>query len=163
MVYLIFILESGSRVQERDVTLGLLYGVPTILLLKPTRSRTLEIEVYQLSGIGLSPKKTHILQVGYSGRVAINIIDNVIVVHHQTTATSLLFDIALNGEMDQQSNVMYHLPLTGGRTIKPCKLKLPSLSYKESTLNCDLCEYNLYIKCRCVKKKNPKSNTAPLC
>lgn len=133
-------LETGTRVQERDVTLGVLYGVPAILLLKPTRSRTLEIEVYLMNGVGLTPKLSHILKVGYSGRVALNIIDNVIIVHHQTTSTSLLFDIALNGEIHGQSDIMYHTPLTTARTIKPCKIKLPSLPIKESSLKCDLCK-----------------------
>lgn len=136
----------GSRVQERDVTLGVLYNVPAILLLKPTRTRTLEIEVYLMNGVGLAPKLSHILQVGYSGRVAINIINNVIVVHHQTSATSLLFDIALNGETGQQSGVVYHSPLTSGRTIKPAKLQLPSLSLKESSLKVDLCKNLLNVQ-----------------
>jgi hypothetical protein len=134
-------LEPGSRVQERDVTLGVLYGVPAILVLKPTKNRTLEIVVFLLNGVGLAPKKSHILKVGYSGRVAINVIDNVIVVHHQTTATSLLFDIALNGEVDPQNkDILLHSPLIPGRTIKPFKLKMPVLTLKESTITCDLCK-----------------------
>lgn len=133
--------SANSRIQERDVTLGLIYGTPAILLLKSTLNRSLEIEVYLMS-VGYSPKMSHSLQVGYSGRVALNIIDNVVIVHHQTTATSLLFDIGLNGEVNQQNKVTYHSPLTAGKPIKPCKLKLPSLSLKESSMNCDLYSVN---------------------
>ena len=117
--------------------------MPSILLLKQTANRTLEILVFLLDGVGLSPRHAHTLRLGYSGRVAINIIDNVIVVHHQTTKTSMLFDIALIGEPHPlDKTIMIHNSLAPGKSIKPCSMKLPSISLKESSVSCDLYSAN---------------------
>lgn len=56
----------------------------------------------------------------------------------QATGTSLLFDIALSGEVDA-NDVTYHSPITPGRPIKPFSLKLPSLSLDGQTKSCELC------------------------
>lgn len=50
----------------------------------------------------------------------------------------MLFDIALNGEVDG-SEVTYHSPITTGRPIKPFRLKMPSLSLDGQTKDCELC------------------------
>lgn len=75
-------MEDGC-VTERDVTTGLIYGTPAILVLRTTRNRTLEVFVYLQEGPKF--KKSHILKLGFSGRVATSIIDSLIIVHHQTS------------------------------------------------------------------------------
>lgn len=52
----------------------------------------------------------------------------------------MLFDIALTGEPDN-NGVTHHTPITGGKSIKPFSLKLPSLSLDGRTKNCELCEW----------------------
>lgn len=150
--YSFFLVENGREVPERDVTLGQIYGTLAILILRQTQNRLVEVVIYLLNGPGLAPQKTHVLRLGHSGRFAMNIVDNLIVVHHQASATSLLFDIALNGETDT-SGITYHAPVTPGKTIKPFALKLPSISLDGQSMNCDLCmlyfvlfEFNLFIK-----------------
>lgn len=97
--------------------------------------------MHLLNGPGLAPRKCHILRLSLVGRFAINTVDNLIVVHHQATGTSLLFDISLPGEVINE--VTYHAPITPGRSIKPFGLKLPSLSPDGQILQCELCEYSV--------------------
>lgn len=56
----------------------------------------------------------------------------------QTTKSSLLFDIALSGEVE--NGITYHSPITPGKAIKPFSLKLPSLSLDGQSRNCELCK-----------------------
>lgn len=141
------------------MTLAEIYGTLAVLILKPTSTRLVEVIIYLLNGPGLAPQKSHILQLGYSGRFAMNIVDDLIVVHHQVyqqsffivdieylsvstafqaSATSLLFDIALSGASNV-NDIAYHTPVTLGRPIKPFSLKVPSLSLDGQTKNCELC------------------------
>ncbi|XP_061390403.1 regulator of MON1-CCZ1 complex [Musca vetustissima] len=134
-------LGSGSReIQESKVTLGQIYGVMAVLILQPSSSGMIEVEVYLLNGPGLAPRKCHVLRLGLVGRFAINTVDNLIVVHHQASATSLLFDISLSGEVS--NDVTYHKPITAGRSIRPFALKLPSLLPDGQILQCELYSTN---------------------
>lgn len=122
-----------------NITLAVFYGTGAILLLQPTPTRHVEVVIYLLNGPGLAPRMSHVLRLGLGGRFAMNVVDDVIVVHHQESKTSLLFDIALKGDTDPIDNVIRHSPLTSGRPMKPFQLKLPSIS-NESILECELCE-----------------------
>ncbi|XP_068141877.1 LOW QUALITY PROTEIN: regulator of MON1-CCZ1 complex [Drosophila tropicalis] len=129
------------EVQESKVTLGQVYGVLAVLILQTNSSDGLmEVEVHLLNGPGLAPRKCHVLRLSLNGRFAINTVDNLIVVHHQATGTSLLFDINLSGEVINE--VTYHSPITPGRSIKPFGLKLPSLSPDGQILQCELYSTN---------------------
>lgn len=153
---------KGERgIPERDISLAEIYGKLAILILKPVQNRLIEVVIYLLNGPGLAPRKAHVLRLGHSGRFAMNIVDDLIVVHHQViffqvispkfiikifrilsqaTCTSLLFDIQMNGEKDA-NGVTFHDPLTAARPIKPFQLKLPSLSLDGQTKPIDLCMY----------------------
>lgn len=136
------IMDDGPEVNERDVTTGTLYGKPTILLVRTTRMRLLEIWVYLLEGPAF--KRCHILKLGFSGRVAISIIDSIIIVHHQTSKVSVIFDIAISGEMLDGVEV-HHTPLLPGKSIKPFSIKVPSVSIKENSMNVELYSANWVI------------------
>ncbi|KAH8302799.1 hypothetical protein KR044_010802 [Drosophila immigrans] len=133
--------NPGREVLESKVTLGRVYGVLAVLILQANSSSGLmEVEVHLLNGPGLAPRKCHVLRLSLVGLFAINTVDNLIVVHHQATGTSLLFDIALSGEVI--NDVSYHSPITPGRSIKPFGLKLPSLSPDGQILQCELYSTN---------------------
>lgn len=55
------------------------------MILRPTPNHLLEVIIYLLNGPGLAPKKSHILRLGHNGRVAMNIVDDLVVVHHQVS------------------------------------------------------------------------------
>lgn len=100
----------------------------------------MEVIVYLLNGPGMAPKKSHLLRLGHSGRFAMNVIDDLIIVHHQASATSLIFDISLSDEVDPITGVKSHAPITPGRSLKPFSLKIPSISLDGQTMSCELCE-----------------------
>jgi regulator of MON1-CCZ1 complex len=45
-------------------------------------------------------KKTNILKINLSGRFTLNIIDELVIVHHRNSFSSLIFDIRVPGEFD---------------------------------------------------------------
>lgn len=149
MSMLIYPFGTGKNtrgVPERDLTLAQIYGVSAILILQPTAARLMEVVVYLLNGPGLSPQKAHVLRLGLSGRFAMNIVDDIIVVHHQATGTSMLFDIGVGGQPDGVG-VFSHEPLTPARSIRPMALPMPSLSFAGQTKSCELCESGLMVRC----------------
>lgn len=77
--------EQGRITLERDVTLATLYGTPAVLILRHSSdpSKNSSVEIHMLSGPGMAPVRTHALHLGLSGRFAINIVDDLILVHHQ--------------------------------------------------------------------------------
>ncbi|KAJ8305389.1 hypothetical protein KUTeg_015934, partial [Tegillarca granosa] len=69
-------------------------------------------------------RKTDVLRLDMSGRFAINIIDNLVVVHHQASRTSMIFDIQLEGESDGFCRLVKFLLLR--QDSKPVILKVCS-------------------------------------
>lgn len=137
-------IEDDTGVSERDVNTGTLYGVPAILILRTTRNRNLEVWIYLLEGPSF--RKAHILKLGFSGRIAISIIDSMVIVHHQTLKVSLVFDIAVNGEPDTTNkSLLIHSPLIPGKSIKPFAIKMPSASHIESSMSVELYSANWVI------------------
>ncbi|KAG1694155.1 Regulator of MON1-CCZ1 complex [Nymphon striatum] len=98
------------------------FEVDLPLIPKPAKLCLHERDV-TLATIEGPAKKTDILKLDLSGRFAINIVDNLIIVHHQESKTSLLFDIKLPGESD--GYVCYHHPVTNPMSIAPFVLHLP--------------------------------------
>lgn len=80
---------------ERDVTLATLYDTPSVLILRhQSGPQTAEVYVYTLNGQGQAPIKSHVLKLSLTGRFAINVVDDLILVHHQViifSATRIVF------------------------------------------------------------------------
>lgn len=75
---------------ERDVTLGTLYDTPAILILRhQSGPHTAEVHIHLINGPGQAPVKSHVLKLGLSGRFAINIVDDLVLVHHQVIKNKL--------------------------------------------------------------------------
>lgn len=88
------LVEPGRSVMERDVTLAELYGSVYALILRHNAERAAEVHVYTLDSP--VPRKRYVLQLGLSGRFAVNVVDDLIVVHHQVNfTTDLLFTFYL--------------------------------------------------------------------
>ncbi|XP_074038538.1 regulator of MON1-CCZ1 complex protein bulli [Leptinotarsa decemlineata] len=142
--------EPGRMALERDVTLATLYGVPAVLILRHQSGPTnAEVQVHTLSGAGQAPVKSHILKLGQAGRFAVNVVDDIILVHHQASRSTLLFDTALPGESD--GNVKYHTPIAPARSLRPARLVIHGLMQPEIHI-CELCilftECNNYLVLR---------------
>ncbi|PFX27341.1 uncharacterized protein C18orf8-like [Stylophora pistillata] len=99
---------------ERDVTLANIDGQLYVVILRnQQRSQTTgptgaEIVLYQLQR-DIPAKKVAVLQLNMNGRFAVNVVDNLVIVHHQTSKMSLLFDIRLGGDFDGQ--ITYFQPV----------------------------------------------------
>ncbi|XP_050314987.1 regulator of MON1-CCZ1 complex [Anthonomus grandis grandis] len=118
--------EPGRMALERDITLATLYDTPAVLILRhQSGPQTAEVHVHVLSGPGQSPVKSHVLKLGLSGRFAINVVDDLIVVHHQASKKSQIFDIALPGDCD--GTVRYHVAVAPPKSFKSTVLTLPGL------------------------------------
>ncbi|KAB7498356.1 Uncharacterized protein Anas_04551 [Armadillidium nasatum] len=120
---------------ERDVCVATLYGHSSVLVLRHPSSPTLpaHLDVYSQGNIianiqqyardGIF-KKTHICLLELTGKFAVNIIDSLIVVHHQASKSSLLFDILL-GKETCQGGIISVYPVTLPSSIKPFSLEEP--------------------------------------
>ncbi|KAH9488827.1 Regulator of MON1-CCZ1 complex [Bulinus truncatus] len=123
---------------DRDVIMAIIYENLYIVVLRhpPTASTGAEIVLYQLQKEG-TIRKTDVLKLEMSGRFAINVVDNLIMVHHQASKTSVIFDIHLEGKSD--GYVTSHYPVLSPLGIMPFKLLLPSINMQAGT---DKTEYS---------------------
>ena len=124
---------------DRDVTIAEIYEQQYIVVLRHPASTTsgAEIVLYQLHKDSPA-RKTDILKLDMSGRFAINIVDNLVMVHHQASKTSVIFDVKLETQKTD-GYVHYHYPVLSPLGIKPFKLLLPSVNMQAGT---DRTEYN---------------------
>ncbi|KAL3226363.1 hypothetical protein MRX96_004455 [Rhipicephalus microplus] len=111
---------------ERDVTTAVLYGKCVIVVLRHQARTSVggtgaEIVIYTLQKEA-PPRKTDILKLDTSGRFAVNVVDSLVIVHHQASKKSMLFDVKLPGYSD--GFVTYHRPVVPPSPIRPLKLKV---------------------------------------
>ena len=109
-----------SSLLERDVTVANIYNNIYVVVLR-NHSRSFntvgaEVVLYQLQK-DAPAKKTAVLRLGTVGRFAVNVVDNLIVVHHQASKTSMLFDINMSGDFDGQ--VTHYYPVLAPLPIQP--------------------------------------------
>ncbi|XP_019745566.1 regulator of MON1-CCZ1 complex [Hippocampus comes] len=107
---------------ERDVAMATIYGQLYVMYLKhhsrSANSPGAEVALYHLPREGAC-KKTHVLKLNTTGKFALNIVDNLVVVHHQSSQTSLMFDIKLK---ESDGAVSTHQPVLPARSIQPCHI-----------------------------------------
>uniref|UniRef100_A0A8C5PF98 Regulator of MON1-CCZ1 n=1 Tax=Leptobrachium leishanense TaxID=445787 RepID=A0A8C5PF98_9ANUR len=113
------------KISERDIAMATIYGQLYVLYLrhhaKSSSSAGAEVVLYHLPRDG-SPKKMHILKLNRTGKFALNVVDNLVVVHHQDTESSFIYDILLRGESD--GTVMIHHPVLPPRSIHPFNIPM---------------------------------------
>lgn len=112
---------------ERDVTVANIYNNIYVVVLrnqpKSINSVGAEIVLYQLQK-DAPAKKTAVLRLGAVGRFAVNVVDNLIAVHHQASKTSMVFDINLVGDSDGM--MTYYHPVLSPLPIEPFVMRLSS-------------------------------------
>ncbi len=96
----------------------------------PLNSGYSEIAMYKL--LTDSPaKKTNVLKINLSGRFTLNIIDELIIVHHRQSYSSMVFDIKMPGEFDGYVTCNY--PIIKRTTIKSTEIPFVHLSNEENS------------------------------
>ncbi|MGH0137992.1 UNVERIFIED_CONTAM: hypothetical protein FKN15_065323 [Acipenser sinensis] len=125
---------------ERDIALATIYGQLYVMYLKH-HSRTVnnpgaEVVLYHLPREGTC-KKMHVLKLNTTGKFALNVVDNLVVVHHQSSQTSMIFDIKLR---DTDSTLSVHQPVVPARSIHPYKIPLtgPAAVTTATPVPCEL-------------------------
>nr|XP_060631156.1 regulator of MON1-CCZ1 complex [Anolis sagrei ordinatus] len=118
--------SSKLSLSERDIAMATIYGQLYILYLRhhsrSSNSTGAEVVLYHLPRQS-SCKKLHVLKLYRTGKFALNVVDNLVVVHHQDTETSIIFDIKLKGEFD--GTVTLHQLVLPARSIQPYQIALP--------------------------------------
>ncbi|XP_066960869.1 regulator of MON1-CCZ1 complex isoform X1 [Macrobrachium rosenbergii] len=116
--------SPGVVLGERDVCIGTIYGGTSISILRHPSTPTVaaHLDVYTQIKDGTF-KRSYICRLELTGRFAVNIVDSLIVVHHQASKTSLLFDVALGGEVS--GGVTSVFPITVPKSVQPFSLTEP--------------------------------------
>eukprot|EP00118_Oscarella_pearsei_P022261 m.254487 g.254487 ORF g.254487 m.254487 type:complete len:652 (+) comp40385_c0_seq13:38-1993(+) len=113
--------QTKPKLLERDVTLVTLYDILYVVVVKSWSKMAggAEIVLYQLTKD--SPvKQSASLKLDMTGRFAINVVDNLLLVHHQASKTSVMFDCRWDGE--QVGSLMVHHPLVSPLPIASCTI-----------------------------------------
>ncbi|WKY03341.1 hypothetical protein Q1695_004800 [Nippostrongylus brasiliensis] len=89
----------NENLLEKDVTITSIYGKVCVMILRygAGGSNATDLVVYELSADPTTPSKMkYSLTLGCSGGFGVHVIDNLIIVHHQVLAKSMVFDVALS-------------------------------------------------------------------
>uniref|UniRef100_A0A8D1WBQ4 Regulator of MON1-CCZ1 n=2 Tax=Sus scrofa TaxID=9823 RepID=A0A8D1WBQ4_PIG len=133
--------STKLNLSERDIAMATIYGQLYVLFLRhhsrTSNSTGAEVVLYHLPREGAC-KKLHILKLNRTGKFALNVVDNLVVVHHQDTETSVIFDIKLRGEFD--GTVTLHHPVLPARSIQPYQIPAagPAPVTSQSPVPCKL-------------------------
>ncbi|KAI2586330.1 regulator of MON1-CCZ1 [Homo sapiens] len=133
--------STKPSLSERDIAMATIYGQLYVLFLRhhsrTSNSTGAEVVLYHLPREGAC-KKMHILKLNRTGKFALNVVDNLVVVHHQDTETSVIFDIKLRGEFD--GSVTFHHPVLPARSIQPYQIPItgPAAVTSQSPVPCKL-------------------------
>ncbi|KAM6374975.1 regulator of MON1-CCZ1 complex isoform 3-T3 [Alca torda] len=133
--------SSKLSLSERDIAMATIYGQLYVLYLRhhsrTSNSTGAEVVLYHLPREG-SCKKMHILKLNRTGKFALNVVDNLVVVHHQDTETSVIFDIRLKAEFDGSATI--HQFVLPPRSIQPYQIPVagPASVTSQSPVPCKL-------------------------
>ncbi|XP_015783054.1 regulator of MON1-CCZ1 complex [Tetranychus urticae] len=149
---------------ERDVAVVNLYNQTFLLVLQheavTKEEKGSQISIYTLQKEGPA-RKTHILQLRLTGRFAINIVDNLVVVHHKTSQASLMFDIkSPSGQI--QSGITYLSPILQPSPIEPFEVDDSTLCELYST-NWAIFQPDIIIDAKLGYFWKLKVNLIPIC
>ncbi|KAJ1370370.1 hypothetical protein KIN20_032079 [Parelaphostrongylus tenuis] len=100
---------SNENLLEKDVIISCIYGKICVMVLRYSGccSTPTELLIYELFGdVNTSAKLKYSLTLGCSGGFGIHVIDNLIIVHHQGSAKSMIFDVALSPNRPTHSPLM---------------------------------------------------------
>ncbi|CAI5452117.1 unnamed protein product [Caenorhabditis angaria] len=104
---------SRENFLEKDATIATIYGKVYVMVLRYSVRNSSMLDLYEMPFDATNPAIfKYSLILGFNGQCGIHVIDNLIIVHHQPTCKSLIFDIQVS------SNSKSHSPLVT-TTIEP--------------------------------------------
>ena len=112
---------ARSLLMPPDVVIANLYGTVYIAVRLSVVGRETEIILYHISQDG-STRPAHRLAVDVKPPFTMSVVDNLVVVHHQVSKTSMVFDIALEDQHVPTAAISLHRPILSPLPIAPCFL-----------------------------------------
>lgn len=109
---------ARSLLMACDVVVMKLYGIVYVAVRNTVQSRATEIVLYQPMSDG-SARPAHRLSVDFSPPITMSVVDNLVIVHHQVSKTSMMYDVGLE-ERTAQGGSIQHSPLLSPLPIAPC-------------------------------------------
>lgn len=128
---------NKEKLQNRDVSVVELYGQTFVAVLRhPNQSSINKNDKCKLDLYKLHNKEAHkmfVLPLQNTGKFAFNVVDDLLVAHHQLTKTSMVFDIKMPGFCKSSVVVL-------DSVLPPCELKVSSSNDESKNKNkrCDL-------------------------
>lgn len=115
--------SKAIALMERDVVIMRLYKQHYVGVIRNAvqPGQGTEVLLYQLT-TEAPAKLCHILSVDIGGRFTLSIVDDLVIVHHQSWKTSMQFDILSNDETT--TSVRKHQPMLAPLAIAPTKLQV---------------------------------------
>ncbi|KAK5966827.1 Mic1 domain-containing protein [Trichostrongylus colubriformis] len=155
---------------EKDVTVASIYGEICVMVLRYSvdGSSAADLVIYELtSDVHCVAKMKYSLTLGCSGGFGIHVIDNLVIVHHQVTAKSMIFDVAFSPNRPTHSPLITtsisEYTTCVGASIKICRLSDPiaGMMY-QLALCCDRAPEEIADKCTLIEFLVHRSNTKSL-
>ncbi|XP_037294795.1 uncharacterized protein LOC115447830 [Manduca sexta] len=115
-------LDAAKPVVERDVFLLRLCDATWCAVFRHASLATVaapgptEVWLMPISG-PTGFHYTHVLKTGLAGRFAVSVVDDLIIVHHQSSQTSQVFDIMEESAVEGGS--VFHVPVVAGSSMRP--------------------------------------------
>jgi hypothetical protein len=95
---------------------------------------SVEVVLYQIEDDHKPAQKRHILRLNTHGKCALNVVDNLILIHHQPSKATYIYDIEEKSTSDPDGFQTIHDPLLSQLTIQPINVNWQLLSSSISTL-----------------------------
>lgn len=95
---------SKENFLEKDAAIATIYGRVYVLVFKYSNRNATVLDLYELPfDAATGPSFKHSLILGFNGGCGIHVIDNLVVVHHQASQKSLIFDIRVSSPSKSHS------------------------------------------------------------
>jgi hypothetical protein len=91
------------------------------------------VVLYQIEDDHKPAQKRHILRLNLHGKCALNVVDNLILIHHQPTKATYIYDIEENSTSQNDGFQTIHDPLLSQLSIQPVNLNWQLLSSTSPT------------------------------
>ncbi|CAF1287339.1 unnamed protein product [Rotaria sordida] len=122
---------------ERDCMLATIYDKAYLLVIRQVfrvaGQGSVEVVLYQIETDHKPAQKRHILRLNLYGKCALNVVDNLILIHHQPTKTTYIYDIEENSTSQYDGFQTIHEPLLSQLSIQPINVNWQLASSTIST------------------------------
>ncbi|CAF3623046.1 unnamed protein product [Rotaria socialis] len=112
-----------SELTERDCMLATIYDKAYLLVIRQVfrvaGQGSVEVVLYQIEADHKPAQKRHILRLNLYGKCALNVVDNLILIHHQPTKTTHIYDIEESSTSQYDGFQTIHEPLLAQLCIQP--------------------------------------------